>query len=66
MSKKFLVILMILSVISFIVFAALPPDPFVEASNLFQGPGKYGGTLYLVLGSEPQSWNYYGTLSAAA
>ena len=68
MRKKTLVILMIMSLVSlvsFMVFAALPSDPFVEATNLFQGPGKYGGTLYLTLGSEPQSFNYYGTLSAA-
>jgi len=66
MSKKFLVTFMILAILSFIALATLPSDPFTEATNLFQGPGKYGGTLYLVLGSEPQSWNYYGTLSAAA
>lgn len=66
MRKTIVGFMLISLLLSGMVLAASSPNLLVLNKNLFQSPGKYGGTLTLRLSSEPQSFNYYGTLSGAA
>ena len=66
MRKAVVLSLVLLMIGSMLVLAATPKDVLALGKEMFQSPGKYGGTLTLRLSSEPQSFNYYGTLSGAA
>ena len=66
MKREAFVVMLIVAFASIIVLATLPVDPRALCNERFQSAGKYGGTLTLCLSSEPQSFNYYGTLSGAA
>ncbi len=67
MRKTVVVLMALASLLLFTtVLAASSSELLALGKDLFQSPGKYGGTLTLRLSSEPQSFNYYGTLSGAA
>jgi peptide/nickel transport system substrate-binding protein len=66
MRRGMLLAILIVSLVGVMVLASAPNDSFVLGKELFQTVGKYGGTFTLRLSSEPQSFNYYGTLSSAA
>ena len=65
MRKGLFVIMLVLALTSMIALAA-SWQPLALNKAMFQSEGKYGGTLTLRLSSEPESFNYYGTLSGAA
>ncbi len=41
----------------------VPPHPLIVGHSTISSPGRYGGTLYEVLGGAPATFNIYGTLN---
>lgn len=62
---RILAVCLVIGLISGTACAALPANPKVMDSGMFQTVGRYGGQYTLALGSAPKSFNYYGVIDDA-